>query len=302
MYNKKSNKKSYNKSVVNTNKKRENTNKTNKKSNNQKNKKKYNKMDLSKYTDIKNIKTKPFSIKFNLFGKIVYDKKLILKTFRLFNDTDKNKTIANMYYDDKLIEGVKTILNKYLFKEIDKIKKKDLKYFHNNFTIKVPVWLTFNNKNNTVHKLINVPIHFSIDKYSFDSKINMTSSISFNIMDIFKLIKYISFNDHLINYTDKRINKTKTKEYFDYLMNHKLSGFVLETYDNDKIVRSQGYFCNYKEANREIINKIIDISTTNDDKFINKNANKVDLYYSLDYNLDGAINNLFKYMTVKNFN
>lgn len=298
MYNKKSNKKSYNKSVVNTNKKRENTNKTNKNSN----KKKYNKIDLSKYTNIKNIKTKPFAIKFNLFGKIVYNKKLILKTFRLLNDTDKNKTIANMYYDDKLIESVKTILNKYLFKEIDKIKKKDLKYFHNNFTIKVPVWLTFNNKNNTVYKLIKVPIHFSIDKYSFDSKINMTSSISFNIMDIFKLIKYISFDDHLINYTDKHINKTKTKEYFDYLMNHKLSGFVLETYDNDKIVKSQGYFCNYKEANREIINKIINISTTKDDVFINKNVNKIDLYYSLDYNLDGAINNLFKYMTVKNFN
>lgn len=281
-------KKTNKKSVVNTKKKRENNKKySNKKKfdKNKMNKVTYYDRIPTKYTDIRNEHTQPFNIKFNLFGKIVYDKKEILSCFRLYNKTENEKKIAHMYYSDKIINTSVEYLEE-VFKAIDKIKVKQLKYLNNSFEIPIDVKIPFNdyrtnNKSITLKTIIKVNI---IKDYSHSYR-KFEYKMKFSIPSVFKLIKCVSFNGNFISNNDGHLDY---KWYFeDVLMNHKLSGHPYEYDDRDSHI-SFGYFNNYKELNRDISNCIIDVSKNPSD------INKI-------FQLNILVSLSYKFMTVKNF-
>lgn len=280
-------KKTNKKSVVNTKKRRENNKKpTNKKKfdKNKMNKVTYYDRIPTKYTDIRKYYTQPFNIKFNLFGKIVYDKKAILSCFRLYNKTENEKKIAHMYYTDKIINKSIEYMEE-VFKAIDKIKLKYLNYFNTSFEIPIDVKIPFNNHSNKSITLKNIiKVNIAKNYSTKHKKFEFTMAIS--LSSVFKLIKCVSFNGNFIDNDDGNLDYNW---YFnDVLMNHKLSGHPYEYNDSDSH-NSLGYFNNYKEINRDISNCIIDVS---------KNPMDMDKIFQLNI----LVSLLYKFMTVKNFN
>lgn len=280
-------KKTNKKSVVNTKKKRENNKRpTNKKkfNKNKMNKVTYYDRIPTKYIDIRNYFTQPINIKFNLFGKIVYDKKAILSCFRLYNKTENEKKIAHMYYTDKIINKSVEYMEE-VFKVIDKIKLKTLKYLNNSFEIPIDVKIPFNNhSNNSVTLKTIIKVNIAKNYSTKHKKFEFTMAIS--IPSVFKLIKFVSFNGNFIDNDDGYLDY---KWYFeDVLLNRKLNGHPYEYNDEDSHI-SIGYFNNYKEINRDISNCIIDISKNPMD------MNKI-------FQLNTLVSLLYKFMTVKLFN
>lgn len=262
----------------------------NKNSRNKRNKS--DKPDLSKYTDIRYKYSGPSVINFDMFGNVCVNEKAILATFRLYNNGDENKKIAEMYYkSDELINNTRKILEKTLFKSIRKIKKKDIHPGRNNHSAKTEIALPVLNKyGKDIYKSkckIKLNIRYTINHYDNDYY-----CLRVLMPDIFRLVKILSFQKQL-RYLDSSCTEDDEREYFFSLFNHKLSSFIYELENSSgEICYSTGFFINYKQPNRLITNSLIRIS-----KYIPDNSaledELTDLYY--------LIENSFEFTTVKDF-
>lgn len=229
-----------------------------------------NKPNMNKYKDIRNEYSTIFDVKFNIFGKIVYDKKEILKTFGLYAPDEIILKKQEKYYNDKLRDTLNNIM-KILFKNINKIKKKDLKYIHNTKFILIPLYFL------TVDKNFSIKVIF--DKIIINGKSYFTMKLCLGDMfSIFKLAQYTSF--------DFIKNEKTHDEIFYHFYDSNLRGFIYEPRN-----LSYGYFLNYKEANRNFANyctKVIESKECWSDKIENL------VKFTKD--------ELMKYVIVKSFN
>lgn len=211
-----------------------------------------------------------FPIKFNIFGKVKYNKKDILKAFGLhYNTKDEHKRF-NLYYTDKFIKESAKLFDT-LFKDIDKVTKKDYYYMKNCMKTKLPV--TFDNDDTILKE-----VKYQLIKTLANNKLNFY--ICINVSDIFSVLKLYSGKE-LYNKYIKQSNPEYRDIYYDF-SEHKLKGFIYE-----KNSMSYGYFVNYKPDIRSyarlMSNKIVK------DK------------YSFNEELSNSIRNMFKRVKIIQF-
>lgn len=197
-----------------------------------------------------------FPFKFNLFGKIKYNKKDILKTFGLYYKTKKEHTRFNLYYSDSFIKEISKLF-KYLFDDFDKVTKSDLYYMKNCKKVKIPI--TFSEKD-VIYKEVKYELIKIIEKNKINYKINL------NISDIFSVLKLYSGKNLYDSYS-KQPEAEYRDVYYEFI-NHKLKGFICE-YN----LISFGYFINYKPDVRDyarlMANKIVKNCKDYDEELIN---------------------------------